>query len=190
VQPTTDHRPRYYHETGHFTESQDLIEHAQSTAETTLLTVSQASEDSAIGLAKELSAVLAETHHNLGCIGTESNQPEFTLLHFSRFNEMMIVEVDQDMQKHDNRLAISWNELGNAFMMNKKWEDGERCFMECLEVAHRMTSFAPAEFSFPYVNLGLAFWLTGRFDQAKNTLEEGLRHRVAAFGRDDNRSFM
>lgn len=49
-----------------------------------------------------------------------------------------------------------------------------------------MANFAPAEFSFPYVNLGLAYWLTDRLDLAEQTLEEGLRHRVAAFGHDDS----
>ncbi|KAI8940906.1 hypothetical protein NX059_002164 [Plenodomus lindquistii] len=110
----------YYHETGHFTESQDLIEHAQQVAKSLRSNMAQATSDPPAVAADtlELDAILAETHHNLGCIGTESNQPEFTLLHFTKFNEMMIAAIDEQTQATDNRLAISWNELGNAHMMN------------------------------------------------------------------------
>jgi tetratricopeptide (TPR) repeat protein len=142
------------------------------------------------GTAKELKAILAESHHNLGCSGSESNQPEITLLHFRRLNELMVADVDGKKQKTDNRLAISWNELGVAYTTKKLWEDGERCFKESSKIAQQLTNFAPAEFSFPCVNLGLAYWLTGRLDEAKKTLEEGLRQRFAAYGYDDKVSFV
>lgn len=103
---------------------------------------------------------------------------------------MMIEQADEGKPDTINRLAISWNELGNAYMMNKSWEDGEHCFKRCLEVAQRMETFSPADFSFPYVNLGLAYWLTGMLDLAKETLEEGLRFRAAKYGHDDSQSFM
>jgi hypothetical protein len=138
----------------------------------------------------QLNRIISETHHNLGCIGTETNQPEFTLLHFKIFNKMMLQEIDENQQKVDNRVAISWNELGNAYMMSKMWMDGERCFKQCLSIAGQMIDFSPADFSFPYVNLGLAYWLTDRQDQAMDTLLEGLRYREAKFGRDDKQSFM
>jgi hypothetical protein len=40
------------------------------------------------------------------------------------------------------------------------------------------------------VNLGLSWWLTGRYDDAVITLNEGLRHREQAFGTNDRESFM
>jgi hypothetical protein len=139
---------------------------------------------------RQLNTIISETHHNLGCIGTETNQPEFTLLHFKIFNEMMLQKIDENLQKIDNRVVISWNELGNAYMMSKMWMDGERYFKQCLSIAHEMMNFAPADFSFPYVNLGLAFCLTDPQDQAMETLLESLRYREAVFGRDDKQSFM
>jgi hypothetical protein len=72
---------RYYYETGHFTESQSFMEQAQPVGETTrsafehLDSPDTKKEDAT----EELVAILAETHHNLGCIGTESNRPHFTL---------------------------------------------------------------------------------------------------------------
>jgi tetratricopeptide (TPR) repeat protein len=139
---------------------------------------------------KEIDTIKAEIHHNLGCIGTETNQPEFTLLHFKKFNEMMLAKLDQDTPATVNRLAISWNELGNAYMMNLQWHEGEQCFKQSMEVAQQLDTFDPADFSFPYVNLGLAYWLTNRFDLAQEILEEGLRYREAKYGVDDRQSFM
>lgn len=183
---------RFYHETGHFTESQALIEHAHEVANATQIAQSKILTRTALTsqTMKELGDIIAETHHNLGCIGTETNQPEFTLVHFRKFNEMMSERADKTVPDTINRLAISWNELGNAYMMNKLWLEGERCFKQCLETAQEVKGFSPAEFSFPYVNLGLAYWLTGRLDLAQATLEEGLRYREDKFGIDDTQSFM
>lgn len=183
---------RFYHETGHFSESQTLIEHAYEVANAMYSTILKATSDVAqiSSTMKDLSEIIAETHHNLGCIGTETNQPAFTLYHFTKFNEMMLERFDESIPDTINRLAISWNELGNAYMMNKLWQDGERCFTQCLETARQVKGFSPADFSFPYVNLGLAYWLTNRLELAQTTLEEGLRHREAKFGINDTQSFM
>ena len=54
----------------------------------------------------------------------------------------------------------------------------------------RVDGFNNTDMSFPFVNLGLAYWLTGRFDKAMEVLTEGLSHREAAHGRDDKESFM
>lgn len=181
---------RFYHETGHFTESQKLIEHAYEVANAMLSDQSKTSSTPEDKTLKELGDIIAEAHHNLGCIGTETNQPEFTLAHFREFNEMMSKRADKNVPDTLNRLAISWNELGNAYMMNKLWQDGERCFKQCLETAQDVQGFSPADFSFPYVNLGLAYWLTQRLDLAQATLEEGLRHREDKYGINDTQSFM
>lgn len=183
---------RYYHEIGYSMESLPLIEMAQRKADSVkvLLPKMKLLAANFTDILGQLNKIISESHHNLGCIGTETNQSEFTLLHFKIFNEMMLQEIDESLQKIDNRVAISWNELGNAYMMSKMWLDGERCFKQCLSAAHEMINFAPADFSFPYVNLGLAFWLTDRQDQAMETLLEGLHYREAVFGRDDKQSFM
>ncbi|KAF2108477.1 hypothetical protein BDV96DRAFT_652728 [Lophiotrema nucula] len=176
---------------GHFLESQSLIETAQITANLVKESYSQAETfQKSPKEVKMLNEIIAETHHNLGCIGTESNQPVFTLKHFTKFNEMMAVEIDEDLQTIDNRLAISWNELGNGYMMNCMWKEGESCFKKSLQIAQRLSSFDPADFSFPYVNLGLAYWLSNRLDDALQTLQEGLHFREAKFGPNDKQSFI
>jgi tetratricopeptide (TPR) repeat protein len=86
----------------------------------------------------------------------------------------------------DSRLAVLWDQLRNVYIMNKLWFEGELCFKQSLETAQRMTNFALAEFSFLYINLGLAYWPTDRFEEAKDTFKEGLKHRVAVFSQDNN----
>ncbi|KAI9689075.1 MAG: hypothetical protein M1822_000812 [Bathelium mastoideum] len=181
----------YHHETGHSVDSMPLIEAARSAALSlqSSIQVEVLGSDSSL-VTKQLDSVIAEAHHNLGCIGTETNNPEFTLTHFKRFNQLMRGEIDDSKQREDARLAISWNELGNAYMMNKMWPEGERCFKQCLETARLLKDYNPAEFSFPFVNLGLAYWITGRFNDAAETMLKGLRYREAAYGRDDRQSFI
>ncbi len=139
---------------------------------------------------KQLNFILAEIHHNSGCIGTETNDPANTLKHFQTFNQMMIEEIDEVQQRTDKRLAISWNELGNAYMMNKMYKKGEECFLTSMSTMKRLENFSRTDMSFPFVNLGLAYWLMALLDEAMDTLLEGLRDREAAYGPDDNKSFM
>jgi tetratricopeptide (TPR) repeat protein len=103
---------------------------------------------------------------------------------------MMVQKSGHPTKGQDNWLCISWNELGNAYMMNKSWSEGEDCFHKSIESAQQLPDYKPTDASFPYVNLGLAYWLTGRHDEALKTLLEGIGYREAAYGVDDRESFM
>lgn len=139
---------------------------------------------------KELDSLLAEIHHNFGCISTETNDPRGTLEHFKIFNELMTREIGNGAQGKDKRLAISWNELGNAYMLNGMWEKGEQSFKNSIDIMERVDGFKNIDNSFASVNLGLAYWLTGRLEAANNILIHGLGHRETLYGIDDKESFM
>ncbi|KAL8963647.1 MAG: hypothetical protein Q9193_000116 [Seirophora villosa] len=138
----------------------------------------------------DLKALLAEIHHNLGCIGTETNNPAETLHHFKIFNELMIDEIADPAQGNDKRLAISWNELGNAYMLNGQWDKGEGSFRKSIAAMRQVHGFRNVDNSFALVNLGLTFWLTDRLEEAVEVLMEGLKYREALHGPDDKESFM
>ncbi|KAF2969761.1 hypothetical protein GQX73_g3870 [Xylaria multiplex] len=123
-------------------------------------------------------------------VGTETNDPSFTLNHFKIFNEMMIRESGDQIHGKDKRLSISWNEVGNAYMMNKMWAEGEECFLKSISAARAQPNFEITDLSFPYVNLGLARWLMGRYDDAIIVLFKGLSDREKSYGSDDNHSFI
>lgn len=180
---------RYYHERGYSSGSKEFFLTAQMCESLRPELESSAAPD-APGLLCQLDAILAELHHNLGCIGTETNDPASTLRHFKIFNKMMIAQTGSRINGKDRRLAISWNELGNAYMMNKMWRDGERCFRNSIKSSRLHREFRPTDTSFPYVNLGLAYWFMGRYDDAMEHLLLGLRHREDAHGVNDNHSFM
>lgn len=128
---------------------------------------------------KRLDVVLAEIHHNSGCVGTETNDPAGTLKHFKIFNEMMMREIGDGPQGQDVRLAISWNELGNAYMMNAMWGKGEECFKKSMSTIKRVDDWSWISMSLPFVNLGYAYLMMGRLEDAERTLLEGLGHREA-----------
>jgi hypothetical protein len=70
------------------------------------------------------------------------------------------------------------------------WEDGEVCFRNSIESARLLADYKPIDASFPHVNLGLAYWLMGRNEEAMRALLTGLRDREDAYGVDDTHSFM
>ena len=99
-------------------------------------------------------------------------------------------EIGDGAQGKDKRLAISWNELGNAYMLNEMWGKGEESFKKSISTMQRVDGFKWTDMSLPFVNLGLAYWLTNRLEDAVETLMEGLGHREAVHGVDDKESFM
>ncbi|KAL8305078.1 hypothetical protein RB598_003018 [Gaeumannomyces tritici] len=184
----------YYHETGHSTESEPYFDFSIKICRSILAQLKNSTPTQS-GVTNgfieaDLKSMMAEVHHNLGCIGTETNRPEFTLHHFQLYNDMMIRESGSHTRGRDSRLHISWNELGNAFMMNRRWADGERCFTTSIESAKLQPDYKPTDASFPHVNLGLAYWLMGRHDAAMAQLKAGLCHREQAFGVNDSQSFI
>ncbi|ERF72851.1 hypothetical protein EPUS_04286 [Endocarpon pusillum Z07020] len=118
---------------------------------------------------KQLDSILAEIQHNRGCIATETNAPYDALAYHKEFNAMMVRDMGTDVPSNDMRLAISWNELGNAYMLNR---------------------FEKVSISLPLANLGLAYWLQGRHEEANDILVEGLKDRVDRYGPDDRISFV
>jgi tetratricopeptide (TPR) repeat protein len=134
--------------------------------------------------------LLAEIHHNLGCVGTETNDPENALKHFLAFKDIALRQHTEATDGSSFSIAIAWNELGNAWMLNKNWQSGEECFLKSIEFAKAKEGFDPTDVSFPMVNLGLAYWMTSRYSEAVKTIEQGLKDREDKFGRDDKESFM
>lgn len=189
----------YRHERGQSSESvifnntaQELCEHWQEKlgGKDPSKTVNQSQDvQASLDLLRD---TVAEIVHNKGCISTEINAPESAFEQFSLFNDMM----RQDFQSHsgrersDMRLAISWNELGNAHMLKTEWEEGEKCFLRSIESMEKLTNFQATDLCLPLVNLGLSYWLQGRVHEAIETLDRGLSIRKQTLGDSDLGSFV
>lgn len=165
--------------------AQSIVEKLRHSLDTQLMSDSKRSQT-----IKRLDTILAEIHHNSGCVGTETNDPAGTLKHFKIFNEMMMREIGDGSQGQDVRLAISWNELGIAYMMNAMWEKGEECFKRSMSTVKMVDNWSWIDMSLPFVNLGYAYLLMGKLEDAEATLLKGLGHREAEYGVDDKNSFM
>ncbi|KAJ9613478.1 hypothetical protein H2200_003420 [Cladophialophora chaetospira] len=133
---------------------------------------------------------LTEINHNRGCIALEVNEPVSALKYHKLFNDMMMKELAGRVSHNDMRLAISWNELGNSYMLNGNWAQGEECFLRSIDEMKKLNHYQPIMISLPLSNIGLAYWLQGKLLEAEAALSQGLRDREKAFGADDRISFI
>ncbi|KAK0628369.1 hypothetical protein B0T17DRAFT_614298 [Bombardia bombarda] len=180
----------YYHERGHSSDAVPFFDSAFKICESIRPFLEDSTTAVAERLRTRLDDVLLELHHNMGSVGTETNDPQSTMKHFKICNDMMIEKSGDKIISigQDRRLAVSWNELGNAYMMNHMWEKGEECFNNCIKSFSRLEGFIPTD-SVAYKNLGLVYWLTGRNEAAEEALLIGLRQREDVYGVDDSESF-
>lgn len=139
---------------------------------------------------ERLNYTLHEISHNRGCIALEINEPHDALMYLTRFNKMMLDEFSRTKSRIDIRLAISWNELGSAYMLNEDWEDAEESFIISLKEFKKLDNQPITSLSRPLVNLGLAYWIRGKIDEAAEILLSGLHDREAALGINDRVSFV
>jgi tetratricopeptide (TPR) repeat protein len=184
---------RYYHECGRSIQSPAFYDMAESICESVkerLATSGAVNTVNGQPSLVQLNAVIAEIQHNHGCIDTETNQPDAALRHHGKFNAMMKEEFAGRESGDDMRLAIAWNQYGNAMMINKRWKDAEDCYVEAMRTMKLVNGSKEVSNSFAKVNLGLAYWLTGRLNEAEAILIEGLQDRRDALGPNDRDSFM
>lgn len=188
----------YRHERGQSAESitlnvkaQELCEHwRQKLASVSLPTADE--RERLEGNLEMLNATIAEIVHNRGCISTEINAPSSAFAQFKAFNEMMVHDFGNHpgREKVDMRLAISWNELGNAHMLKEEWKQGEKCFLTSIESMEVLTHFKATDLCLPLVNLGLSYWLQGKASDALEVLNRGLEIRKQTLGDSDLGSFI
>jgi hypothetical protein len=91
----------------------------------------------------------AEIHHNRGCIAAEMNRPHEALAQHTKFNDMMVKEIGDGPPGTDMRLAISWSQLGAAYMINDDWVKGEDCFRKAIHMMRRLDDYEPFKISLP-----------------------------------------
>jgi tetratricopeptide (TPR) repeat protein len=184
----TDTDTRFNHQRGNSIESTKYLETAMDIYETLQTRSKDGPQNEDIN--NTIKKMVAEIHHDLGCIATETNQPIAALDHFTAFNKARIEFADGKPQTKDMSLGVSWNELGNAYMMNEQWNSAADCFLRSMEILKQLESFKKVDLSFPQINLGFSYWLQGRLDEADQILSDILAAREEAYGINDRESFM
>lgn len=182
----------YQHERGRSAEARWFNDMAEQTCKKWVkqLVESDPHDEGNLEQIRKLNANLSEITHNRGCITLETNADARG--YFKEFNADMLKEyqASPELRKTDMRLAISWNELGNARMMDMRWQDGLDCYQRSIETMRQLQDFKPIMLSLPLCNLGLTHWLMGNTDAAIEALTRGLKDRQEAFGLNDRISFI
>lgn len=138
----------------------------------------------------ELGYTLAELYHNRGVIACGASDLTEGLRNLTMFHNMMEKEFDDDTPRTDMRLGLACNELGFAYMLKEDWAQGEVYFLRSIELLEQLQNFEPVLISLPLVNLGYAYWLQGRLEEAAAVLERGVGDRERKYGIHDRISFM
>lgn len=183
---------RYLHERGRPNDSNLFNNMAQSICESLKFRLYEQSDtfsDQGVTHA-ELNYALAELYHNRGCIASDANDVVEAMKNLKSFHDMMDKELGKKTQRTDMRLGLACNELGNAYMLKEDWVQGEKYFLRSIELLQQLDNFEPVLISLPLVNLGYAFWLQGRLDEAAAVLEKGVSDREAKYGVHDRISFV
>ncbi|QDS73010.1 hypothetical protein FKW77_009080 [Venturia effusa] len=179
----------YCHERGRGPESEEFCNSALNICETLRHVLKQNAALSRLVDVVQIDRTIAEIHHNHGCINAEMNRPIDALRHQLIFNTMMQKELS-GKRGTDMRLAMSYNELGVAYLINDGWAEGEDCFKMSIQEMKRLEDYKNYKISLPLVNLASCHYLNGDYAQAEILLLEGLADRVEEFGKDDQESFI
>jgi tetratricopeptide (TPR) repeat protein len=136
---------------------------------------------------EDVRRLLIDIHYCRGSEASESNQPQLCLEQFSshlKLCQQVVSETGMD----NEALASAYNEVGVAYMMNKKYGEGMRAFHKSIDIYKSLEHFTTAMTAFPLANLGLSLWLQGRCDEAAEVLHKALLDRAETFGHDDKES--
>jgi tetratricopeptide (TPR) repeat protein len=183
---------RYCHERGRTRESDDFSGVAQRLCGElkAFYPLPPHQEQSHFPSERDIDDILAEIHHNRGVMANEINRPKESLEYLSKFNSMMIRDLGDRKSGTDMRLALSFNELGCAYMLRNDYVQAEKCFEQSISSMEKLENYERWQVSLPGVNLGVVYWLTGRHADAIDILSRGLRDREKKFGSNDQESFM
>jgi tetratricopeptide (TPR) repeat protein len=167
--------PRYYHQRGKSESHNSFAALAQEIAE-----AQPCWND-------EIRRLFVAIHYCRGSEASQSNQPVLCLEQFEKLIKICR-EACEASGKPDEDLASAYNEVGVAYMMNKRYSEGKEHFLKSIEIYRGLDDYSTDMTAFPSANLGLAYWLLNQYDRAIEILQEALRDREETFGQNDSES--
>jgi tetratricopeptide (TPR) repeat protein len=132
--------------------------------------------------------LLSDIYYTLGAVGTEAND-RLSSLHYNKlFLDARLQRADETGIE-DVRLGIAHNQFGVSLMMYDNFVEAMDHFQQAIRVYETLPEFDSQYLALPTANLGLAYWLQGKYDEAESTLEHGLIVRETRWGPGDSESF-
>jgi tetratricopeptide (TPR) repeat protein len=89
----------------------------------------------------------------------------------------------------DYELGIGYNEVGNAYAMNGKYQVATEYFVKSIETFQALPNYEDTMLGWPESNIGLMYWMLGNHDDAERALTEIIEIYKTAYGVDDTQSF-
>jgi tetratricopeptide (TPR) repeat protein len=129
-------------------------------------------------------------HHHLGECCLHTNDGRGSETNFGTCVEKLRHLLDDEAKRNDSFFGVALNELGCAYLQNWKEEEALAAFEESLSVLENLKDSTKQLITMPQINLGFAYGLAGRFEDASSTFESALKDRFAELGQDDATSFV
>ncbi|KAK8045566.1 hypothetical protein PG993_005590 [Apiospora rasikravindrae] len=130
----------------------------------------------------------SDIRYCLGAVANETNDAKSCLEHNRRFLDIQLGAQRQSGVANE-KLARAHNQLGTGWMMAEEYEKAESSFSSSIAGYQALANYDKCMRSIPMANIGLAYWLQGRLDDATAVLEEGLKDREETYGVMDSHSF-
>ncbi len=131
--------------------------------------------------------VLSHIYYTYGALAQLMNLHEEG---FEAHRKLLKLRLDlvSKLPRRDPLLAHSYNEIGSDYMRRKLYQDAETNYKQSIETYQCLFDYTELMLAFPAANLGLAYWLQGKFEAAAEVVGEALQYRESKLGRDDRES--
>lgn len=147
-------------------------------------------EDIAKSQQENMLPVLSELYYARGAYAAETNNLEVAYKsNISFLNLRIEISQTSEMGRRDPLLAQAYNQAANAHMDRAMISEAIELYEQSIAVFKSLDGFSEPVATIVIANLGTAFWLKERYEDASNILTRNLKAREEEFGKDDTQSF-
>ena len=132
--------------------------------------------------------LLSDIYYTLGANGQKTNDVRSSLEYNIAFLGLR-EDVARETGQEDERLGIAHNQIGVGYLMHGDTDRAHRHFETSLQVYRELPTFDLQMLAFPTANVGMAYWIMGKYAKAEAVIAQGLRERVQRWGENDKESF-
>jgi tetratricopeptide (TPR) repeat protein len=139
----------------------------------------------------EVEDIRSNVYYTLGAIAQITHMHQESLdMHEKLLKLRKRLRLKPQLSRGDPLLAHAYNELGNDYMTTSEYHIAIGHYKTSIETYLSLEDSEKSMIVLPSVNLGLAYWLQGNYDQAAATVHDALqdRERDRQFGIDDKQS--